>query len=59
MLRKSQYPQLNRAARRHPERYLQSNAMAKGWSGGGNWLLAGLVMPYMPKPVGKNEGATV
>lgn len=61
MLSKSKYPYLNRAARRHPEKFLRQAGINKGWLGGGNFLLAGLLYRggYSVKPIGADEGAVV
>ena len=42
MLPKYKYPMLNRKQRRHPA--AMARDVAKGWAGGGNFLLAGLLM---------------
>lgn len=61
MLSKSKYPWMNRKMRRHPERELKSAGLGKGWLGGGNFLLAGLLIRggYNVAPTGDSEGAVV
>ena len=56
MLSKSRYPHMNRAQRRHPQRFAQSLQGSKLFS---NWLLAGLLLRggYLPKV--NEEGAQV
>lgn len=43
MLRKSQFPYLNRQQRRNPKKFVQQINIEKGWNAGGHWLLAGLL----------------
>lgn len=61
MLSKTKFPWMNRKMRRHPERTMRAQGIDKGWLGGGNWLLAGLLLRggYNVKPTGADEGAQV